>query len=98
MASASPSASAMFAAAIPLAWASCCFASTSMRSKSFSAFSAFCSASTFASIACEKSGENWKSVIDMTSVMMLNALSLSRISTSMSDFTCGLFVISSSAL
>ena len=51
MASASPFASAMFAFATPIALASRCFASTSILIRSFSALRAFCSASTFASMA-----------------------------------------------
>ena len=69
IASASPFASAMFAAAKPTAWASSCLASTSILIRSFSAFWAFCSASTLDSIACANNGENSKSVIEITSVV-----------------------------
>jgi len=58
IASASPFASAMLAAARPSACAARCRASTSILLRSFSAFSAFCSASTLDSIAEEKSDEN----------------------------------------
>jgi hypothetical protein len=58
IASASPLARAMLAWAIPTAAASACLASTSILIRSFSAFWAFCSASTLDSIACEKSAEN----------------------------------------
>ncbi len=68
IASASPCASAMFAAAKPTAWASSCLASTSILIRSFSAFWAFCSASTLDSIALANNGENSKSVIEITSV------------------------------
>jgi len=48
----------MLAWAIPSALAAACRASTSILIRSFSAFWAFCSASTLDSIACEKSTEN----------------------------------------
>ena len=73
IASASPFASAIFASAFPNACASNCLASTSILTKSFSAFSARCSASTLASIACANNIENWKSVIDTISVVMLKS-------------------------
>jgi len=58
IAAASPLASAIFAAAIPSACAACCLASTSILLRSFSALNAFCSASTFDSMACENNAEN----------------------------------------
>ena len=98
IARASPSAWAILAFATPCAISSDCSASTWILLRSFSALNAFCSASTFDSIACAKSDENWKSVIETTSVAMLNSDRRAPISTSMSDLTSGLFVINSSAL
>ena len=98
IASASPLASAMLALAIPSACASCCLASTSILKRSFSALNAFCSASTLDSIADANNVENWKSVIETTSVTILKSINLSLIADSMSDLTWGLLVINSSAL
>ena len=77
----------MFAAAIPSACASCCLASTSILFKSFSAWNAFCSASTLDSMAWANNDENWKSVIDTISVTTSNSFRREEISAVMSDFT-----------